>query len=113
MVYLEGSSGVKGKRGVQQRDPLSPLLYVLGAEILQYVINDLKERGMLKLPIEVGDGDFPVVQYVDDTLLIIQADLVQLATLKQALQDFNSTGLRVNFHKSCMLLVNTSDAEMQ
>jgi hypothetical protein len=111
-VLVNGVPGRKFKcrRGVRQGDPLSPLLFVLGAELLQYIINDLKTRGLLNLPIEVGDQDFPVVQYADDTLLLLEADATQLATLKQALQDFStSTGLSVNYHKSCMLPINISE----
>jgi hypothetical protein len=98
------------KRGVRQGDPLSPLLFVLGAELLQYIVNDLKERGLLQLPIPIHQQDFPIVQYADDTILVLQADPVQLAVLKEALQDFTlSTGLAINFHKSCMLPINISD----
>ena len=61
-------------RGVRQGDPLSPLLFVLGAELLQYVINDLKNRGLLKVPILTSPSDFPIVQYADDTILVLQAD---------------------------------------
>jgi hypothetical protein len=44
----------------------------------------------------VGDGDFPIVLYVDDTLLIMEADSAQISTLKQDLHDFStSTGLSV------------------
>jgi retron-type reverse transcriptase len=107
-VLVNGIPGKKFKcrRGVRQGDPLSPLLFVLGAELLQYIINDLKARGLLNLHIEVGDQDFPIVQYADDTLLLLEGDATQLATLKQALQDVStSTGLSMNYHKSCMLLM--------
>ena len=41
------------------------------------------------------------------------ADSVQLSALKKALEDFSkSTGLYVNFHKSCMLPINVSDEEI-
>jgi hypothetical protein len=103
----------KCKRGVRQGDPLSPLLFVLGADLLQSVVTDLLQRGLISLPIHTGDPDFPIIQYADDTLLIVPADSVQLSVLKEALQDFSSsTGLKVNFHKSCMLPLNLSDEEV-
>ena len=73
------------KRGVRQGDPLSPLLFVLGAELLQYVVNDLCRRGLLNKPINASDVDFPVVQYADDTVIILEADSRQLEVLKVAL----------------------------
>jgi hypothetical protein len=83
---------------------------VLGAELLQYIVNELKDKGLLQLPILVHQQDFPIVQYADDTILVLQADPVQLAVLKEALHDFSlSTGLAINFHKSCMLPINISE----
>ena len=73
-VLVNGVPGRKFlcRRGVRQGDPLSPLLFELGSEILQFDINDLKDKGLLKLPIDFGEADFPVVQYVDDTLLVMK-----------------------------------------
>jgi hypothetical protein len=94
---------------VRQGDPLFPLLYVLGGDVLQSVVNDLLHNNLLQLPIITGDPDFAILQYVDDTLLIMQADSSQLLVLKEALDNFSrSTGLYVNYHKSCLLPINIS-----
>lgn len=64
-------------RGVRQGSPLSPLLFVFWQQILlQTLLNDSKQNGLLQLPIPLpGDPDFPILQYADDTLVFLQADL--------------------------------------
>jgi hypothetical protein len=52
------------------------------------VINGLKEKGIIKLLIPQPNDDFPIVQYADDTLLIMQADAKQLFCLKAILNTF-------------------------
>jgi hypothetical protein len=42
--------------------------------------------GEIKLPIVIADPDFPTIQYADDTLLIMQVDLVQVLALKELLK---------------------------
>jgi hypothetical protein len=50
----------------QQGDPLSPLLFVLAADLLQSIVNKAMADGLLKLPINVGyTQDFSIIQYVD------------------------------------------------
>ena len=54
------------------------------------------------------NSDFPIIQYVDDTLVVLKADASQLLCLKALLQTFaNSTGLKVNYLKSSMMPINT------
>jgi hypothetical protein len=72
------------KRGVRQGDPISPLFYLFGSDLLQSAVNDLVAQGLLSLPIVTNEEeDFPIVQYADDTLLILPADKYQLLTLRK------------------------------
>lgn len=114
-VLLNGVPGKKFlcKRGVRQGDPLSPLLFVLAAELLQYVINYAFFNGQIMLPIPQPSTDFPIIQYADDTLLLMKADVPQLICLKELLNKFaDSTGLKVNFSKSSIIPINVSDTKM-
>jgi hypothetical protein len=50
------------------------LLFVLVADLLQSIINKANQRGLLRSPIPlIYAEDFPIVQYADDTLLIMEA----------------------------------------
>ena len=71
------------------------------------MINDALHQGQFALPIPYHNNDFPVVQYADDTILIMQAEITQVLHLKNILSLFSeSTGLKVNYSKSSMVLVN-------
>lgn len=84
-VLLNGVLGktVHCRRGVRKGDPLSPLLFVLAVDYLQALMNKAKDMNLLKLPIPLqSTTDFPIVQYVDDTLIIMEGDSRQLFFLK-------------------------------
>lgn len=115
-VILNGVPGRKFrcKRGVHQGDTLSPLIFVLAAELLQELINRAALQGLLHPPIPHQNGDYPVIQYADDTLLIMEAYANQLFFLKALLKSFtDSTGLKVNYAKSQMLPINVTHEKMQ
>lgn len=99
-------------KGVRQGDPLSPLLFVLAADLLQSIINRAWQNGVLKHPLSDDfGGDFPILQYVDDTLLILPGDARVLFNLKGLLRSFSdSIGLHVNFEKSFLVPVNISES---
>jgi hypothetical protein len=108
-VLLNGVLGKKFfcKRGIRQGNPLSPLLFVEGADLLQYMINELSAQGKLIAPVIFEDQDYPIVQYADDTLVFMEASFEQLQVLKSTLLLFQQAiGLKVNFHKSCLVPIN-------
>jgi hypothetical protein len=87
-------NGVPGKvfhsrRWARQGDPLSSLLFVLAAYLLQSIVISAMQNGVLSLPLPERCGtDFPIIQYADDTLLIIEDDPRQLLALKALLNTF-------------------------
>jgi hypothetical protein len=79
------------------------------------VVNKAKNEGILNLSINVGySSDFPILQYADDTLLIMDAYPRQLFALKAILNIFaSSTKLKVNYFKSIMDPINANPYRLQ
>lgn len=112
-VILNGVPGktIICKRGVRQGDPLSPLLYVIVAEVLQRLINESWLHGDLNLPVQNPyTKNYPIIQYADDTLIILPVEEGQLYTLMNILNTFTEfTGLKVNYSKSSLVPININD----
>jgi hypothetical protein len=102
------------KRGVRQGD-VSPLLFFNTFEFLQAAINNAWQPGHLGLPIaEDYCKKYPILQYADDTLIIMPANLHQLNNLKEILTLFSaSTGLQVNYHKTTLVPITIDNEHAQ
>jgi retron-type reverse transcriptase len=109
-VLLNGTAGKEFlcKRGVRQGDPLSPILFAIAADLIQYAINHEFQQERLAPPFpQNADLPFPVVQYADDTIIVMQGEEQQLLILKDILQKIAlSSGLKVYYHKSCLVPIN-------
>jgi hypothetical protein len=107
---LNGVPGLifKRRREVRQGDPLSPLMFVLAADTLQSMVNHAMRENYIHRPLALQcSSSFLIVQYADDTLVIMQADVHRLIHLKVLLHRFGeATGLRVNYEKSNLIPIN-------
>ena len=116
-VLLNGTPGRQFycKCGVRQGDPLSPLIFVLAADLLQAAINDAFQRNLIRLPFHsTNQKEYPVIQYADDTILVIPACMQQAQVIKTILTDYaSSVGLRINFHKSTLIPINCGAEKSQ
>jgi len=95
------------KRGLRQGDPLSPYLFLLVADVLQQLI---KRHAGIRHP-AAPNLQCPVLQYADDTLILVRAERQDVENLKVVLDQFSTaTGLKINYDKSTMVPMHTAAA---
>jgi hypothetical protein len=92
----------QSRKGLRQRDPLSPILFNLVAYMLVVLIERAKNLGFIDglVPHLVDDG-LSIWQYADDTILFLEDDLERAKGLRPVLSAFEMlSSLKINFHKS-------------
>lgn len=109
-VLINGSpvGRFKSSRGLRQGDPLSPMIFALVMEVLTWLVLKAQMLGMLKGFRAVEGGmEVPILQYADDTLIMIEAKREEVLNLKGIMMWFEALpGLHVNYAKSRVYLVN-------
>jgi hypothetical protein len=94
------------KRGVRQRDPISPYIFHLAMDFLAIWIFKLQQLGIIHPPFI---GCRSCLQYANDTLLLLQLDPQQLLLVKFIFQIFEHlSALKLNMQKSEILVTQSS-----
>lgn len=109
-VLLNGVPGpwISCCRGLRQGDALPPYLFLLVADVLQKIITS--DSGIRHSLI---DAPCPVLQYADDTLILVRADTSNVAKLRSALDSFTlATGLKINYSKSTAVPLHVDDGTL-
>jgi hypothetical protein len=76
--------------------------------MLQCIINKAHDQGLLTFPIPSYDSaGYPIIQYMDDTIIVMKAAQRELLCLKALLETFaQATWLRINFAKFGLVPIN-------
>ncbi|RVW43709.1 putative mitochondrial protein [Vitis vinifera] len=108
LVNGNAKGWVKASRGLRQGDPLSPLLFIIVADVLSRMLLKAEERNVLE-GFKVGRNRTRVshLQFADDTIFFSSSREEDMMTLKNVLLVFGHiSGLKVNLDKSNIYGIN-------
>ena len=95
---------IKAECGCKQGHPLSPYIFIFCAEILAI---QLKKNKKMK-GIKIGNLEFLLIQYADDTTVMLDGSETSLNETLKELEFFkNISGLKVNFLKTHVIWIGS------
>lgn len=88
--------------GLHQGDPISPMMFVLGVEVQTQMFLKAQMGSLLNgFHVSSGGAGLPILQFEDDTLLLIGGDLKEAKMVQHIVLWFNAvSGLKVNVMKT-------------
>lgn len=98
-------------KGVRQGDPLSPFLFNIAANCLQKMVQNAQDSSQVTgLVPHLIDKGVAILQYADDTIILMQGRVEKVRNMKLLLYLFEQmSGLKINFMKSEVLMVLHDD----
>nr|XP_027124272.1 uncharacterized protein LOC113740964 [Coffea arabica] len=107
-IIINGKSHgyFKSSRGLRQGDPLSPVLFIIGSEMLSRGLNALAlQQGFIGFKVPPGCPVVTHLTFADDVLIIANGSTAALKRVMQVLEAYQlSSGQLVNAHKSGYLI---------
>ena len=115
-VIINGKSHgfFKSSRGLRQDDPISPALFIIGAEVMSRKLNHLRYVTDFT-PFSCPATCEPITHlaYADDVLIFSAADKKSLKAVKRIIQEYEKvSGQQVNASKSGFLVDKKAPKEM-
>uniref|UniRef100_A0A803TKB6 Reverse transcriptase domain-containing protein n=1 Tax=Anolis carolinensis TaxID=28377 RepID=A0A803TKB6_ANOCA len=104
------SDTIEVKKGTRQGCPLSPLLFILTAEILLDVIRKNEDLKGLR----TKNNSYKIRAYADDIVCIIEEPSRQIMSWLEAFESFGEiAGIKINREKTKILTKNTSQTQKE
>jgi retron-type reverse transcriptase len=113
-VLLNGRHGpsFSHARGVQQGDPLSPMLFILAMDSLQRLLDQATQHGILT-PLPLTAAKWRTSMYADDAAIFIDPKIEDVEALKIIFQAFGSfSGLHINLEKSSVHPIRCENVDL-
>ena len=113
-VLLNGTPGdfILHKRGLRQGDPLSPMLFILVMDVLNWMVTRASEAGLLQ-PLSSRPIQHRISLYADDVAIFLRPAAADINLTLQLLQLFgDASGLKTNVQKSNVLPIQCSEVDL-
>lgn len=100
-------------RGVRQRDPISPYIYIMCAESLSAMLRSNVEAGLIHgCTVARGAPNISHLFFADDCYLFVKATEVEADNMKRILNIYESiSGQQINFGKSTVVFSPNTKVE--
>lgn len=101
-------------RGLKQGDPLSPSLFILGAEVLSRRLNSLITNVLYSgFSMNRKGPQITHLEYADDVIIFTSGSNISLGLIEQELKNYQDcSGQLINESKGCFLIDPDSPVEL-